>query len=204
MRHFLLALLAASTLLASLAAHAQSLGFSFVGREPRIRHGAKITVAPGIEPGVKVIFDSSISREQVTIRAATADEHSNDERAVYRMGEQQGTTYVFYELASPERIAELERQNASNTASPDGKNFENQVIDIFFANGNPLQDCVPNKPSSRGVITVYVKLAEAKPPEFLVLPEGSIAQCLINAPRSVLYPAPAASFVAKGEVRITQ
>ncbi len=205
MHRFILTLLASSILLPSLNAGAQSSGFSFVGREPRIRYGAKIVVAPGIEPGVQVIFDTSISRDQVNIRAATADEHSSAERAVYRMGEQQGTTYVFYELASPERIAELERQNALDTALPSGKEFENQVIDVFFANGNPLQDCIPNKPSSRGLITVYVKLGiDGKPQETLVLPEGSIAQCIINAPRSVAYPTPSAPFVAKGSVNITQ
>ncbi|MEK8088086.1 hypothetical protein WNB94_16910 [Aquabacterium sp. A3] len=196
-------ILTALALLLAASAHAQD--FSFVGRKPDLSGNRKLHVVKGVDPGVPVVFDT-VSSERVVLRPATPAERSTPENPVYRFEWQKDKSIFFFELIDPDLLKRLDQQNTRSTASADGKAYELRVITAFFDQGKTLQLCVPSTKSARGVITAYIKVgASGEQEQALVLPEGGIAQCIMEATRSYTYPIPPASpFVAKAVVNVTE
>ena len=188
---------------AILSSNASAQEFSFVGRKPDLSGGKKLQVTKGVVPGIPVIFEAS-SPERVTLRPARSDEFSNSDRAVYRFEWQKDKSILFYEIVDPELLASLDRQNTQDTASSDGKAYELRVVNAFFGEGMTLQDCIPQDVSYRGTITAYIKVGvNGQQEQAYVLPEGRIAQCILEKTRTQSYPVPNSPFVAKAAVNVT-
>lgn len=189
---------------ALLSSSASAQEFSFVGRKPDLSGGKKLQVTKGVVPSTPVIFEAP-SPERITLRPARPDEFSNSDRAVYRFEWQKDKSILFYELVDPELLASLDRQNAQDTASPDGKAYELRVVKAFFSEGKTLQSCIPQDVPYRGTITAYIKVGvKGQQEQAFVLPEGSVAQCILEKTRTQGYPAPNSPFVAKAAVNVTE
>lgn len=203
MMHIPLSILTALAFLLAASAHAQD--FAFVGRKPDLSGSRRLQVVKGVDPGVPVVFDA-VSTERVVLRPATPEEHSTPEQPVYRFEWQKDKSILFFELIDPDLLKRLDQQNTRSTASTDGKEYELRVLKAFFDQGKTLQRCVPSNASARGVITAYIKVgASGEQEQSLVLPEGGVAQCIMDAMRSYTYPIPPASpFVAKAVVNVTE
>jgi hypothetical protein len=191
-------------LVALLAATANAQEFSFLGRKPDLSAGRKLYVAAGVVPGIPVVFEMS-SPERITLRPADQGEHSNAERAVYQFEWQKDKSILFYELADPSLLERLSKRNAEDTALPEGKAYERSVVETFFANGNTLQSCLPASSPYRGAITAYIEVGtNGQQEQAFVLPEGAVAQCLLEATKSRTYAVPSRPFVAKVVINVAE
>jgi hypothetical protein len=187
-----------------LVSSARAQEFSFVGRKPDLSGGKKLQVAKGVVPGVPVVFEA-LSPTQITLRPANPDERSNSDRATYRFERQKDKSILFYELIEPGLLERFDQQNAKDTASVEGKAYELSVVNVFFDGGETLRGCIPADAAARGTITAYIKVgATGKQEQAYVLPEGGVAQCIIEATHSRVYPAPKSPFVAKAAINVTE
>ena len=195
--------LAACILLVGANACAQEL--TFVGRKPELLDQRKLHVTKGVTPDVPVVFDAS-KPDRLTLRPASAIERSNADRAVYRFEWQQDKSIIFYELIDPATLERLDRQNTKDSATSDGRTYERRVLDVFFAGGEVLRECVYLSPESRVSITAYITVsASGRQEQVTVLPEGSVAQCLLRVTKDRAYPPTRGGpFVAKGIVNVGQ
>lgn len=159
----------------------------------------------GVSPGVAVIFDTTIAGK-VTLRPASAEEVSNSDRAIYRFERQKDKSLLFYELYDPQTLHQLDKINAIDTSTPEGKAYELEALNIFFSNGKALSTCIPEDSKSSGLITVYLKLSSAGAYiAAYALPEGSVTQCLIDSGSKAKYRSPPkGEFVAKITVDVTE
>jgi hypothetical protein len=161
-------------------------------------------VVAGVQPGVPVVFDTS-SPDRVVLRPAGKRETTNETRPVYRFEWQTDGTARFYELADPKVLERLSRQNAESTTSAEGRRYESKVIDTFFSGSKVLQACLPPDKSFHGTITAFIVVGkDGKQEEALVLPEGSVAECITRATATRTYPSPPRPFTAKAEIRVTE
>jgi hypothetical protein len=184
------------------SANARSLDFDFTGRTPDLSGNIKVQVIEGVLPGIPVLFDRS-QPEKIVLRPATSDEQSNDTRPVYRFEWQEDKTAMFYELHDPTQLQQLSERNAKDSATPEGKAFESKVVPNFFADGKVLQTCLPKK--FIGDITAFVVIGESGNQEqVIVLPEGSVAQCIVKETKDRSYPAPSSRFVAKASLHVAE
>ena len=183
-------------------AKAKGFDFDFTGRPPDLSGNVKVHVVDGVLPGIPVLFDRSQS-EKIVLRPATSDEQSNEIRPVYKFEWQENKTAMFYELHDPKQLEQLSKRNAQDSATAEGKAYESKVVPNFFADGKVLQTCLPKKFS--GDITAYVVIDKnGKQEQVIVLPEGSVAQCILKETRNRSYPAPSSGFVAKVSLHVTE
>lgn len=180
----------------------KGLSFAFAGRAPDFPKTAKMNVGAGVLPGIPVLFDDSESGK-VMLRPATNGETSNDIHTIYRFEWQEDNTAMFYELYDPSRIERLLTRNSNDSASPEGKSYEMNVVSSFFDNGKVLQTCVSKKFS--GNITAFIVIdSQGRQEQVTVTPEGSVAQCIIKETVNRRYPARSSGFVAKASVQVRE
>lgn len=202
MRRFIVRVLTTGLLFQSLSANA--LEFTFSGRTPSTVSGRPVQVVDGVEPGVPVLFDAS-SQERTVLRPAREDETSTNTRPIYRFEWESKDLAHFYELVDPSISKELTEQNARDTASPEGKAYELKVIDAYFAHGKVFETCLPPSKPFHGTITAFIVVTEkGKQQKVVLLPEGSVAECIAKAAESRTYPTPPGRFTAKASVRVTK
>lgn len=184
------------------AAQRPSLEFSFSGRTPNTDAAHPVQVVAGVDPGIPVLFDTS-SPGRTILRPAKNDETTNEARPVYRFEWDGQKSAHFYELANPSVLKALSERNMKNTASPEGKAYEQKVIETYFSQGKVLQTCLPaNKPFD-GTLTAFVVVgASGRQEQAVVLPEGSVAECIKKEAGSPTYPKSPHPFTAKASIRV--
>lgn len=139
------------------------------------------------------------------LRPARSDEQSNKLRPVYLFEWLADKSARFYELADPEEIKSLFRQNEADTATAEGKAYELKAIQRFFDGGKVLQGCLPPQKPYRGSITAYFVVTEMGGRDrAVVLPEGSVSECITEAASKAGYPVPTHRFTAKAEINVTK
>jgi hypothetical protein len=182
---------------------AAALEFTFFGRKPETQPSRPVKIVAGVEPGASVVFDMS-SPDFTVLRPATAGEKSTKERAVYRFEWQPDGTARFFELADLDEIAVMDRENADHTATPEGKKRETEILQTYLANGGVLRSCLPPEKPFRGTLSIYVVVAtEGTIERALVLPEGGVAECIMNQATQKPLPRGSGKLTAKASVRIT-
>lgn len=177
---------------------ASSLDFSFYGRPPDSVAGGTVQITAGVVPGVPVLFETS-GLHLTILRPASEDEVKNRKQPIYRFEWQQDKSARFYELADPVVIERLTRQNATDTASPEGKKYELSAVQKFFDGARVLQKCVP--PKFLGTITAFFMVSDGgKRERVIVLPEGGIAECITESASATDFPKPPYQFTVKAEI----
>ncbi len=180
--------------------NAGALDLVFTGRTPDFPKTSKVEVTSGVMPGIPVLFDLS-QKNRVILRPARSDEQTTKTRPVYRFEWQQDKSTMFYELYDPKLLDELSKSNAKDVAAPKGQDYEKKVIESFFENGKLLQTCVTS--SFAGDITAYVVInKDGDSEQVVILPEGSVAQCILKASHGKKLPSPSSRFVAKASIHI--
>jgi len=176
----------------------------FVGRKPDLSAG-KLMVTKDIFSGEPVIFDTTIPGK-VTLRLARVGEVSNSERAIYKFEWQKDKSLLFYELYDLDTLRQLDKINAADASTQESKAYEQDVINIFFGNGQALSACIPKDTKSIGFITAYIKVSSSgKDITAYVLPEGGVTKCLIDSGSTAKYrKPPGGEFVAKAAINVTE
>jgi hypothetical protein len=194
-------LLTAVSLLLPLCAAA--LDFTFFGRKPETQPTRPVKIVAGVEPGATVVFDMS-SPDFTVLRPTTAGEKSTSERAVYRFEWQPDGSARFFELANPDEVAVMDRENADHTATPGGKQRETEILQAYLANDDVLRSCLPPEKPFRGTLSIYVVVAaEGTIERALVLPEGGVAECIMTQATQKPLARGSGKLTAKASVRIT-
>lgn len=179
-----------------------SLEFSFSGRTPNTDPGHPVQVVAGVDPGIPVLFDTS-SPGRAILRPAKKGEMTNEARPVYRFEWDGQKSAHFYELANPSVLEALSEQNTKDTASAEGKAYEQKIIETYFSQGKVLQTCLPANKSFDGTLTAFVVIdASGRQEQAVVLPEGSIAECIKKEAGSPTYTKPPYPFTAKASIRV--
>lgn len=179
------------------------LELSFFGRTPDTSGKRPVQVVSGVLPGVAVVFETT-SPEAIILRPAREDEHSTEKHAVYRFEWKKDHSARFYELVSPTHIQELSTQNSQDIANPEGKDYEQKVIQHLLGGGKVLQACIPSSGAAPDAIKIFVVVGlKGEQEQLVVLPEGGIAECIYNATLKLKYPAPANRFTAMANIQVT-
>jgi hypothetical protein len=182
---------------------AVALDFTFFGRKPESQPSRPVKIIAGVEPGVAVVFDMS-SNDFTVLRPATAGEKSTRERAVYRFEWQSDGSARFFELANPDEVELMDRENADHTATPEGKKRETEIIQTYIAKGGVLRSCLPPEKPFRGTLSIYVVVAaEGTVERALVLPEGGVAECIMSQATQKSLSSGSGRLTAKASIRIT-
>ncbi len=182
----------------------KDLDISFFGRRVDTSGGRLLEVVAGVVPGVPVLFDTS-SPDKIVLRPARDNEGTTDTRPVYRFEWQADKSARFFELANPETLKRLAEQNAKDSATAEGKAYEAKVVDVFFDGGKVLQACLPPENPFQGSITAFVVVAEdGQQDQVIVLPEGSVAECITKATIKRRYTAPVRRFTVQTRIAVTE
>jgi hypothetical protein len=188
--------------LTSLAGLACAQDFAFVGRKADFAGATKLEVLKGTNPGVPLVFDTSVAGK-VILRPAARDEVTTVARSTYRFERQEDSSLLFFEIVAPNVIQRLDERNDADSASREGSKYENEVFTRFFDDGKLLQSCVPQSTLVGKTLTFYITIdSSGKQTDVLVLPEGSVAQCVMKASLGREYIAPPKEFVAKASIAI--
>jgi hypothetical protein len=163
----------------------------------------KLRVADGVSPATLVVFD--VSSGVPVLRPAKENEHSTDQRPVYRFEWVEDGAVMMYEVAPPSTVKDLDDLNAKTVSTAETKAYEKSAIGVFVDGGKTLGRCFAKGPKFRGVLVMYFTIEEdGSQGPIVIQPEGSIAQCIIEEAQSRTYPKPPMRFVAKATVRVSE
>ena len=113
----------------------------------------------------------------------------------------------FYKLTPPALLAELSAANEKDTQTPEGKNFEQAVLQKYLQQGEVLQACLPPSKPFRGTLLFFIAVApNGKFEHAVVQPEGSIAECILERAKEPTFNSPPGGqpFTAKADIHVTE
>ena len=191
--------------LALTSASATALDISFYGAPPDLPTGAKLTVVSGVDAGIPVVFDSSNSKN-VMLRPAKDNEIAEGKQALFRFEWQEDKSARFYRLAPSSLIKKLSDANSQDILDAGNKQFEIEVIQQFTKQGAILRACLPDSKPLHDQLKFFIVISsDGTLKEAIVQPEGSIAECILEAAKKQSFSKPpnGRSFTAKAEIQVT-
>jgi hypothetical protein len=185
----------------------EAAGFdiSFYGSPPTFPPGRRLSIVTGVNPGVPVVFDLSDS-SRVVLRPATEGETPTEAQPLFKFEWREDKSARFYRLAPYTLLAELSAANAADTASTEGKDFEQKALQQYLRQGEVLRVCLPPTKPFRGSLKFFIVVgANGKLNNALVQPEGAIAECILEQAKDATFGLPpTAPFTVKADIRVTQ
>lgn len=195
-----------SVISAASLAEAAGLDISFYGPPPAFPPGKRLSVAAGVNPGIPVVFDLSGS-DRVVLRPAIQGEAATAEQPLFKFEWLEDKSARFYKLTPPTLLAELSTANAKDTQTPEGKDFEQEVLKKYLQQGEILRACLPPSKPFRGTILFFIVVApNGKLNDAIVQPEGSIAECILERAKEPTFDFPpnGQPFTAKADIHVTE
>jgi hypothetical protein len=197
-------LLFAITIASSLT-DAAGFDISFYETPPTFPPGRRLNIVAGVNPGIPVVFDLS-EPDRVVLRPAAQGETPTEAQPLFQFEWREDKSARFYRLTSPILLAELSAQNATDTQTTDGKDFEQKALQQYLRQGEVLRTCLPPSKPFRGSLTFFIVVGPTgKLNKAIVRPEGSVAECILEQAKEATFASPpgARTFTAKADIRVT-
>ncbi|MBI4987679.1 MAG: hypothetical protein HZC23_02565 [Rhodocyclales bacterium] len=187
---------------------AEGAGFdiSFYGTPPTLPPGRRLTVVAGVNPGLPVVFDLS-EPDRVVLRPAAQGEASTEAQPLFKFEWREDKSARFYKLTPTKLLAELSAQNATDTETTDGKDFEQKALQQYLRQGEVLRTCLPPSKPFRGSLTFFIVVGPTGKLDMAIIqPEGSVAECILEQTKEATFASPpgAHTFTVKADIRVTQ
>lgn len=161
-----------------------ALDISFFGSAPQQLDARPVTIADDAKPGAAVLFDFK-DPASIVVRPAPDDEDASPEHPQYRFEWQSPARDKarFYPIiAFDAMVAIREQSDATTSKTREGQAKQDAIVMAYLKNGDVLRDCMGKKKDLPEAVTVYVTLTPGNPaPSAVVLPEGSVAECVLTA-----------------------
>ena len=161
-----------------------ALEISFFGSPPTQLDARPVTIADGAEPGKPVVFDFK-DPAMIMVKPAPDDEDASPEHPQYRFEWQTPAKDKarFFPIIAFDALVSLRQQNDSTTSnSQAGQTQQNDIVMAYLKKGDILRDCMTKDKLIPEAVTIYVTLTPGNAePSAVVLPEGSIAECVLTA-----------------------
>lgn len=168
-----------------------ALDFSFSGATPATVAGKELKIATGVDPADPVTIDFPDATSAV-VRQVKDDEDPTPTHPFYRFEwlSKDKSAVRFYPVTPQATIDQLRKQNDASLATPEGRALENTIVMAYLNKGVVVQNCMKGKTELPEALKFYVTLTPGQPDATaLVLPEGSIAECVMTATERGAYPA---------------
>ncbi|MEJ0098772.1 MAG: hypothetical protein WDO12_03130 [Pseudomonadota bacterium] len=168
-----------------------ALDFSFAGPTPDTLAGKELKIATGVDPADPVTIDFPDAATAV-VRQVKDDEDPSPKHPFYRFEwlSKDKTGVRFYPVTPQETIDQLRKQNDASLATPEGRALESPIVMAYINKGAVVQTCMKGKIEMPEALKLYVTLTPGKPDaSAVVLPEGSIAECVLASTERGAYPA---------------
>jgi hypothetical protein len=161
-----------------------ALDISFFGSPPKQLDARPVTIADDAKPGEPVVFDFK-DPASIVVRPAPDDEDASPEHPQYRFEWQspaKDKARFFPIIAFDALVAIREQNDATSSKTPAGQAKQDAIVMAYLKNGDILRNCMSKQKDMPEAVTVYVTLNPGDaPPSAVVLPEGSIAECVLTA-----------------------
>jgi hypothetical protein len=176
-----------------------ALEISFSGPPPDALKSREVKMGPGAEPWEPVVFEFP-DADTALVRAARDEEAPSAQLPFYRFEwldkEKKGAK--FFPMTPPEEIERVRKLNDASIATAGGAATENSIAMAYVNKGAVVRTCMANDKAVPEALTMYITVTPGQPKATaVILPEGAVAECVLNATDRGTYPALKAPFTAR-------
>jgi hypothetical protein len=183
---------------------AAGLDISFYGKPPEFPAGRRLSVVAGVNAGIPMVFDLS-QEQRIVLRPASQSEVNTETYQVYKFEWQKDKSARFYRATPPSVLANLAAANAIDSASPEGRAFEEKLLKNYLQNGAVMHSCLSSTsvPQSR-IEVIVVAAPQGSIEQAIVRPEGSLSECILEKAKDAFFgPSPTGrKFTAATEIDV--
>lgn len=112
---------------------------------------------------------------------------------------------IFLPACSAVRIHRLATRNQQCTATPEGRQFEQEVVRAFWGDASFMRECAPTGSPVTDPLTIYVEVkTDGRMGTLAITPDTQVARCIRAHVMERQFPLPATVFVAKIDLQFTE
>lgn len=117
------------------------------------------------------------------VRLAKDDEDPTPAKPFYRFewSNKEKTSVKIFAVTPQAEIDRLRKLNDASTATSAGQALESSIIAAYTNKFAVIRNCMAGDKELPEAITMYVTVAPGQEPKALVLPESSVADCVLTA-----------------------
>ncbi len=163
---------------------------SFSGARPEALGAREVKIDAAAIPWEPVVIEYPNAATAV-VRLAKDDEDPTPARPFYRFEwtNKEKTSAKIFPVTPQAEIDRLRKLNDASTATNAGKALENTIVMAYINKGAVVRTCMANDKDVPEAITMYVTLVPGQSQATaLVLPESSVAECVLASKERGEYP----------------
>jgi hypothetical protein len=183
-----------------------ALDVSFSGTAPDAVKSREVKLAADAVPWEPVVFEYPDATTAL-VRLVKDDEEPSAQKPFFRFEytDKEKKTAKFFPMTPPEEIEKLRKLNDASLATPGGQAMENTIGMAYVNKGAVVRTCMNNDKEVPEAIVMYITVTPGQPQaKAVVLPEGAVAECVLNATERGAYPALKAPFTARFRIGLSR